>query len=281
MKALSDLQKRLLQAAAGICGAVSGWALLENTVLLCVSKYEAGYPGLPRIVQISDLHRRHFGKAQKRLIRRTAKLQPDIIVITGDLVSREERSFTETEHLLRRLRKLAPVLAVPGNHEGDLPPESYEQFRKAVRRGGAVLLENEIVTVKGIPFAGVFLPRSCFRGGSLFGLRPAEACSAELMQELLGSCPPHTVLLAHNPLYFPAYAQWGAALTLSGHVHGGFLRLPGIGGVISPERRLFPRYDKGHYRQNGSEMVVSAGLGNLRLFNPPELCLITSGTGKN
>ena len=272
----ANTKKHLLTAAAAVCGAVLCRAAVENTAMLSVSEYTADIPGLPRLVQISDLHTRQFGKGQKRLIRKVAALRPEIIVITGDLVSRDVTDFTETQRLLHRLTALAPVIAVPGNHEADLPPAIFERFRQAVRRSGAVLLENRTVTVKGIRFAGLFLPSVFFRGGGLLGFSAAADCTAETLRDLLGTCREHTVLLAHNPLFFPAYAEWGAALTLSGHVHGGVIRLPGIGGVLSPARRFMPRYDKGIFRRGASEMIVSAGLGKFRLFNPPELCVITA-----
>lgn len=270
----SEKFKKILPAAAA-AGVLICEAAVENTALLNVSQYTADIPDLPRLVQISDLHKRKFGRAQKRLIRRVAALKPEIIVITGDLVSRDVTDFTDTQRLLHRLTALAPVIVVPGNHEADLPPAIYERFRQAVRKNGAVLLENQTVSVRGIRFAGLFLPPVFFRGGGLLGFSGAADCTAETMRDLLGACKPHTVLLAHNPLFFPAYAEWGAELTLSGHIHGGIIRLPGIGGLLSPARRFMPRYDKGSYRSGDAQMIVSAGLGKLRLFNPPELCLIT------
>ena len=87
------------------------------------------------------------------------------------------------------------------------------------------------------------------------------------------------ILLAHNPVYFDTYAAWGADLTLSGHLHGGIIRIPGIGGLITPQAQLFPKYDRGLISVNGKYMVVSAGLGEhtvpIRIFNPPQLILIT------
>ena len=274
----TNTQKHLLKAGAALCGAVLSWAAIENNALLCVSQYTADIPELPRIVQISDLHKREFGKEQKRLTRKVAALKPEVIVITGDLISRCVTDYTDTQRLLRRLTALAPVLTVFGNHEADLPPALRERFRQAVRSSGAILLENRTVTVNGVRFAGLSLPSAFFRGGGLLGFTGAAECSAETLHDLLGSCEPDTVLLAHNPLFFPAYAEWGAALTLSGHVHGGAIRLPVLGGLLSPERRFFPRYSKGSCRIGKSQMIVSAGLGKLRLFNPPELCLITAKT---
>ena len=278
MNTQKTAQNKLLRAAGTAAGLLLGWAAIENTALLQVSRYEADIPDLPRTVQISDLHKRHFGRGQRRLIRKVAALKPELIVVTGDLISRTVTDFTDTQRLLRRLTALAPVLVANGNHEADLPPAILERFRQAVRHSGALLLENQTVTVNGIPFAGLYLPSVFYRGGGLFGFTGAADCTAETLLERLGDCKPNTVLLAHNPMFFPAYAEWGAKLTLSGHVHGGIVRLPGIGGLLSPERRFLPHFDKGAFRQGDSEMILSAGLGKLRLFNPPELCLITSKT---
>ena len=86
------------------------------------------------------------------------------------------------------------------------------------------------------------------------------------------------VLIAHNPQYFPEYSDWGADLTVAGHVHGGIIRLSVLGGVISPAIALFPRYDGGLFERKGKYMVLSRGLGthsiHVRMFNPGEVCVI-------
>ena len=103
---------------------------------------------------------------------------------------------------------------------------------------------------------------------------------AEDLTAVLGEPNKNTfnILLAHHPDYFQAYADWGADLVLSGHLHGGMIRLPGVGGVISPGWRLFPRYDHGLYMMRDKKMIVSAGLAShtikLRVNNPPELAVI-------
>lgn len=70
------------------------------------------------------------------------------------------------------------------------------------------------------------------------------------------------MLLAHNPMFFSVYKEWGADLTFSGHLHGGYIRIPGIGGVISPQFQLFPKYDRGIFEEEGHTLCVSAGLGD-------------------
>lgn len=273
--------KRLLKAVSAAAGALLGWVVIENTQLLHISRYEAALAGLPRIVLVSDLHKRHFGRGQRDLIRNIAGLHPEYIIVTGDLISRTVTDFSETEQLLRRLCAIAPVVMSEGNHEADLAPSLYKEFRQMAARSGVLYLHNSYARLGGITVAGLALPPEYYRGGGNFGYRGKYACTADTLREQLGECPPETLLLAHNPLFFPAYAEWGAALTLSGHVHGGAVRLPLIGGLLSPERTFFPRYDKGSFRIGASEMLVSAGLGKLRLFNPPELCLITAGSAKS
>ncbi len=94
------------------------------------------------------------------------------------------------------------------------------------------------------------------------------------MEQALGKRSGTTILLAHNPLFADSYAQWGADLVLCGHLHGGVVRLPFVGGVLSPERRFFPRYDKGYYQIGETQMIVSGGIGKPRLWNPPEVGVI-------
>lgn len=266
--------KKLITAAAALTAAAGGWAVIENTLLLRTADYPVDMPALPRLVQISDLHKRHFGREQHDLIRAAAAAKPDYIVITGDLISRSMTGFAETAALLRRLRALAPIYAVYGNHELDLLPETEAEYRLMLRHSGVHLLDNEMIRLDGITLAGLTLTAAHYSGGAPFGFRGAVGCSKEDLTHIFGECPKNTVLLAHTPLFFVAYAAWGARLTLSGHIHGGIVRLPGTGGLLSPERKFLPRYDKGRFVRGESEMIVSGGLGKLRFCNPPEICVI-------
>ncbi len=268
--------KKLWTWLGAAIGLLTGWAVFENTAMLRVRHYTTALQGLPRLVHISDLHKRRFGAGQKRLLSKVAACKPEYIVITGDLVSRTVTDFTETEQLLSALCAIAPVIVSEGNHEADLPNVRYAVMRDAIRRSGARYLKNEMIRIGDIRIAGLALSAEYYRGGGYFGFRGAKDCTRRTMRLKFGACPDKTLLLAHNPLCFPAYAEWGAALTLSGHVHGGAVRLPLLGGLLSPERRFFPKYDKGKFRLGESELIVSGGLGKLRLFNPPEISVITS-----
>ena len=103
---------------------------------------------------------------------------------------------------------------------------------------------------------------------------------AGYIKELLGESRKDyfTILLAHNPDYFPEYDAWGADLVLSGHVHGGLMRLPLLGGVVSPATRLFPKYDGGLFEGKNGKMILGRGLGThtlpIRIFNPGELIVV-------
>ncbi|MCQ2416411.1 MAG: metallophosphoesterase [Oscillospiraceae bacterium] len=270
--------KKINRGAMMAAVSLLGWAAIENRAMLHVQKYQLNIPGLPSIVQISDLHKRKFGRHQEKLLAKIAALAPDCIVITGDVVSRDMRDFSQLAVFLKALRDIAPVYAVFGNHETDLPRFSRRKLAAVYRENDVVLLNQTIVPFGSFHIGGIAFPPDYYRGGGFLGYSGKRQCTAYELQERLGSCPPNTILLAHNPAWFPVYAQWGAMLTLSGHVHGGSVRLPFVGGLLAPERKFFPRYDKGLFRQGDAAMIVSGGLGKLRLFNPPEICMITSAS---
>lgn len=231
-----------------------------------------------RVLQISDLHHRNFGKNQSRITKRAEKLSPDIIVITGDLVSRDQRDFIKTEIFCRTLVSIAPVFFSIGNHELDLPSDVQREYLDTLKRAGVQLLIDEITTLnrngESIAIAGAALETGVYHDGNhRYG--SLNMYSKEKLEKAIGVRHMCTLLLAHNPLIFDAYVDWRADLILSGHVHGGVVRLPFIGGILSPERRFFPRYTKGLYCKRDSQIYISAGLGKIRFLNPPEVNLIT------
>ena len=252
--------------AAAVCAA---GAVTENLLPLTVTKDCLPFPIDKRIVQVSDLHRRRFGRHNEKLIAAVRQQNPEIIAVTGDLVSRNTTDLTETERLLAAFREIAPIVMCLGNHELDLPPELFAAYREMLRRQDVLLLDNETAETGGVRFAGLTLTHEHYKNGHSY--RNLRTCSEKEISAALGECQAGTILLAHNPLFFEAYAEWGADLVLSGHVHGGAVRLPLLGGVLSPERKFFPKYDKGVFRLKQSIMVVSGGLGKLRLGNRPEI----------
>ncbi len=254
------------------------WICVESQLLL-TRKTVIQLSSLPKeakgtkILQISDIHHKQMGKNNARLIKRAQRLKPDWIVITGDLISRDMRDFTGTGIFLRNLREICPVYLCMGNHELDLPSEAKQQFERVIQQSGCNLLKDTSVQIGGIRLVGASLDYGIYRDENR-RFRNLKRYTADDLREAIGVPKGCTILLAHNPLLFESYVQWGADLVLCGHVHGGAVRLPFIGGLLSPERKFFPKYDKGLYQQGKTQMYVSGGIAKLRLFNPPEVNLL-------
>jgi len=237
-------------------------------------------------VMLADLHNKTYGPDNERLLTAIEEQKPNAVLVAGDmLIAHTKRSFAPALHLLGSLREKGyPVFYGNGNHEHRMrmKPEiygnMYEAYMEPLRACGVTLLENEKAVYekdgRQVTIYGFELDQRYYRKLG------QEAFRDDDLTEALGrpDVSEYNILLAHNPVYFDAYARWGADLTLSGHLHGGIIRIPGIGGVITPQARLFPRYDAGYFRKEDSHLIVSRGLGthtvNLRIFNPAELSVI-------
>ena len=252
-----------------------------SNYLLVSSEYETD-PGektsYHRFVHLSDLHCLLHGRDNERLIRMIDEAKPEFIVISGDLVTKhlrnDSRKVLSALGLLKELAGRYPVYYAPGNHEIRL--YDYEGFKEILSETGVIYLDNKKIDLPdNISIYGLELPIEWFRGKK--ELKSDDV--AEYLGEKSLDRSKYNILLAHDPCRFDAYAEWGADLTLSGHLHGGILRLPLLGGVISPYMKLFPKYDAGLYEKNGHIMIVSRGLGThhirLRWFNRPEIISIS------
>lgn len=253
------------------------WAVIENFYTLRIRREKAGM-GF-KAVHIGDVHSRLKSLRVKKILSAVKKCKPDIIFLTGDIVSRTEGDFTGLSEFLGSLSSVAPVYAVFGNHEQDLPEEEIEKLVKIYKKSGVRLLRNESISVRvgnggaEITVAGAEARREIYKkDGSYRNLDTLTLADAE---ELLGKrCGGRVFLLSHNPMTATAFARWGADFILSGHVHGGVVRIFGVG-LLSPERKFFPKYTKGLYGVCGKKLLVTSGVGKLRLFNPPEIVLYT------
>lgn len=236
-----------------------------------------------RFILLSDLHNKSFGRSNEKLFKAIVKQKPDGILIAGDMYTSEKNErYLETAEFVSRLSEKYPVYYGNGNHEYKtrLKPEifgsMYEDYMKRIKSTGTTALINEKVTLPpyNMNIYGLEIEYSYYKK---LADRHMEAA---YLEALLGKTDPHSfnLLIAHNPEYFETYAKWGADLTVSGHVHGGLVRLPGLGGVISPKLRIFPRYDGGLFEKDGKTMILSRGLGThtlpIRIFNPGELVVI-------
>lgn len=230
-----------------------------------------------RIVQISDLHNAEFGDGNANLLRAVREAKPDIIVFTGDFVDSYHTDIGISVAFAENAASIAPCYFVTGNHEACISKEDYDRLLDGLSAAGVVVLENESVILERndgqITLCGVGDPlfRSDMPGGEAAGMN-------DVLTELMKETDGYTVLLSHRPEMFDTYVSRGADLVLTGHAHGGQFRLPFLGGLAAPGQGLFPEYDAGLYSENGTDMVVSRGVGNsiipFRVNNRPEIVVI-------
>ena len=243
-----------------------------------------GIKGEKKIIFLSDLHNRMYGEENERLLESIRNQHPDLILIGGDMLVRKDgNSYDKTVHFLAKLPGICPVYCANGNHEQklkELPDkyeQSYEEYKKALTASGIHMLENASETVKldevPVKLSGLEIPLGAY---ARFGKK--ELSLKEITDRIGEHGDDYQILLAHHPGYMKEYLAYGADLILGGHYHGCVVQLPGIGGVISPNFTLFPKYSGGIYPEGEQTAVVSRGLGThsvpLRLWNWPELIVL-------
>ena len=239
------------------------------------------------IVFLTDLHNKEFGEENSRLLETVRKVKPDAVLFGGDgMVAKRGNSDVRIPlALLTELAKEFPVYCGNGNHESrmlwksEIYGEAYENYRTALENAGIRYLSNEAADLDSdIRIYGLDLPKSAYlpRSGEI---------PEGLLKETLGEPDPEKfcLLLAHSPLFFEEYAAWGADLTLSGHFHGGTIRLPLVGGVMTPQYQFFYLRCAGYFELPGkgrekSRMIVGRGLGthsiNIRLNDKPQVVVV-------
>ena len=240
-----------------------------------------------KIAVISDLHNACFGKENRRLIATIEEEDPDLIAITGDLIDSGKPKVEVAESLVRQLAGTAPIYFVTGNHESWVP-ETYQELEAKLKDAGVTILHNSVVEIEKngetIQIAG--LDDSDYIGRASISKESADTSGksyipgnkpqAKLKEMNLSE--DFCILLAHRPEDFGAYASENVDLVLSGHAHGGQVRLPFVGGVVAPGQGFFPKYDAGEYTENNTTMIVSRGIGNsvipVRINNRPEVVMI-------
>lgn len=286
------------------------WVMLYDTGRFVVVKHTLHSPkikGKVRAVVLADLHNKQYGRDNEQLLEAIDKQAPDIILIAGDiLTAHPKKSLKKAISFMENLAAKYPIYYGNGNHEHriKLYPQTYgtmaEEYGEALEKMGVEPLVNvcrdmAIDFVKtdceGLGATPEENTRASLAGSNLciYGAEidrkyykrfTVTAMEADYLKSILGEPDKekYNILLSHNPDYFPNAAQWGADLVLSGHVHGGIVRIPGWKGVASPNIRLFPKYDGGKFEEGESVMILSRGLGvhtiPFRLFNPGELIVL-------
>ena len=241
-----------------------------------------------RICLLSDLHCRSFGKDNEKLFNAIKKASPDLIIIAGDLVDGiDDTEFAYARKFLESITDLEiPVYYEFGNHEtkftlraGDL----YNKYIDLVNEYDVCLLRNasyDLLTADGSNISGARITGLEWELG-LYRNRYLTGNERRDLNEILGlpDRSKYNILIAHTPEYEKLYYEWGADLVLSGHMHGGIIRLPFIGGLVSPTMRPFPHYDRGVFSDKDHTLILSAGLGwhgiPFRFYNLPEVVIIS------
>jgi len=244
-------------------------------VKITSSKIPSSFKGY-KILQISDLHNKQFGNNQDVLIQKIKSIDPDIIAITGDLIDSKSYDAKVSMELIRELVMEYPIYFVTGNHEKW--SGKYNDLEKELKKHHVIILRNEHVTIqKGeqkINLLGIDDP------AFVAGNRDERNVVKDEILKAKFEMKPHTynVLLSHRPEFLVEYAKEKIDLVLSGHAHGGQVRLPFIGGLVAPNQGIFPTYTAGLYEKQNTSMVVSRGLANSvipqRIFNRPELVVV-------
>lgn len=264
---------------------------------LYTKKYQIYSPKLPlsfdgfKFIFISDLHGKIYGKENTTLIQLINKANPDCILIGGDMMVGGEnpkyefgyspisaKSVDISVDLISKLSKKYTIIHALGNHEEKLHSELWRKYTEALKEFNVKLIDNDVyrfinddeeqIDIYGLSLGREFYPK----------FKRKELDVRNITDKIGTKGENYSILMAHSPVYFSAYSKWGADLTLSGHLHGGIMRLPFVGGVIGPDFFIFPKYSGGLYKENNRNMIVSCGVGmhtvNLRIFNPPELTLV-------
>lgn len=259
-----------------LIAAAAAFLIKDSRDDLEISRYEVKSQKLPesfdgfKIVQLSDLHGAEFGEDGMGLVEKVKELEPDIIALTGDFVT-DEGDLAAVEKLAARLVKLCPVYFVSGNHE--FGSGLAVKVRNILERAGVKYLSNEYLTISrgedGILLGGVEDP-----------LAYADMLSPDELAQKMNDAAPDAfkILLGHRNYWMTEYPELPVDLIFCGHAHGGLIRIPGVGGLIGTDRRLFPDFDAGEYNNGRYTLIVSRGLGNSvsipRIFNRPEIVCV-------
>lgn len=280
----NDKQKKIAAAGAGL--AAAGWFLYQQNNSLVTTKITIASERLPepfkgfKIVHLSDLHQKSYGKNQAKLVHKIKKSSPDLIAFTGDLFDARRVDATPSLTLMKELVKVAPVYYVTGNHEGKM--EGYAPLKQELKKLNVTIMQTDNKEIRRgqdkIYLLGVDDPEVGNVKVQANEVKSTVRKAIERAKEGLDE-DSFKVLLSHRPDLFSLYTSTGIDVTLSGHAHGGQIRLPFIGGIYTPGQGFFPVYTKGEYSWNNAHMVVSRGLGPTifptRLFNRPEIVEVT------
>ena len=266
------------------------WLIYKESTGFKVTEFQFNNAKLKKeqfkFVLISDLHDVDHGNDNEEVLAAIDKEKPDCILLAGDMITTYMEPSYHYDVALSFVKKLCekyPVYYGIGNHESKFDrlkedyPGKYEELKNILEGFGAIFLDDMMVPIEdaGINVYGLNLEHEYYRKFI------TEHIPDDYLLKKFGE-PDRSkinILIAHNPEQFPGYAKWKPDYVLAGHVHGGIIDLPLLGGVVSPQLKLFPKYDSGAFIEDESIMILSRGLGShtipIRVFNKAEIVSVT------
>lgn len=223
-----------------------------------------------KIIQISDFHNTKKKWVHEQVINTIKKEKPDIIVITGDLIDKDDCTYSK--EFIKKIYKLSKIYYVPGNHEYIFG--GYPELKEILLEYNVNILGNEYTSINDyIDIYGVKDPDSKMTGNDRLYMM-------EILDNFKLNDKKYSILLSHRPELFDIYTQNKYDLVFAGHAHGGQVIMPLIGPLYSPHQGVFPKYARGIIKKDNTKMIVSRGLGNslfakIRINNRPELVIVS------
>ena len=259
---------------------VSFYLYYENNYLQ-VSNYNIESNKIPKdfdgfkIAQISDFHNTKSKKLTNDLVEKIKKSKPNIIVLSGDLIDSNKTNIDIAISFIKKINNIAPIYYVTGNHEAKI--SNYEELKNKLEKNKVIILDDKLEIIKKdksmINIIGIDDPSFNFNT-----YRDDSTIIQDNLIPIQFDKNDFTILLSHRPELIETYAENNFDLVLSGHAHGGQIRIPFIGGLIAPNQGLLPKYTSGIYEIKNTKIIVSRGIGNsilpFRVNNRPELVIV-------
>lgn len=260
---------------------ISYYLYYENNTLQ-ISNYVITNNKIPKefnnykIVQISDFHNTKSKKLHNSLVKEISNIKPNIIVITGDFIDANKTDINTSINFIKKIKDIAPIYYITGNHEASI--ESYNKLKEELINNNVTILDDKVEVLENnnalINLIGLDDPA--------FNKEPYRDDKTTIKDDLkmiTYDKTQYTILLSHRPELIDTYTEENFDLVLSGHAHGGQIRIPFLGGLVAPNQGFLPKYTSGIYEKNDTKMIVSRGIGNsiipFRINNRPELVVIS------
>lgn len=280
---MRKVTKIILIAAAVLLAAslISIWISYYWLTVSCFTVASEKITSSFRIVFVSDLHNHQFGSGNEKLVQKIREQSPDLILLDGDMINGDSENADIVLNLIPSLKEIAPVYYSLGNHEYEYIEAGHEELWEQLENAGAMVLNHRIEDVE--------INGNLIRLGGLYEYgfetsMQSEKDSREAVSylEKYVDTDRYLIMCAHRPeSFYPwDYADtWGIDLVLSGHLHGGQVILPGVGGLYNPLDGFFPKFDYGQYQLGDSDMIITRGLSSdpkvlPRFNNPPEIAVV-------